>query len=377
MTLPSKELSPLRFVIVGEAWGEHEERAMQAFFGPAGQELSRQLYDVGLDRKNCLLTNVIQQRPPNNELKNICLMRGAAVATYARVRPELVARWPDFDWPHTYNWPPLTRPGGFLHPEFLGELARLRAEILAFQPPLVIALGNTACWGLLRVAGIGKLRGYIYPCTLVPGYKVLPTYHPASILRQYSNRPLVLADLAKAMRLASPSEALQTTLRRGAERVLWIEPTVEDLSAWWSRYVLRPDIRLSVDIETFAGTITCIGFGTTEGAISIPLWDRHKADGNYWSVEDEQRVMAEVFRWLTSPNPKVLQNAIYDLQYIWKTWGIRPRNVAADTMLLHHALMPEMAKDLNFLGATYSDVPAWKQLRRLSDAALKKGKKDA
>lgn len=78
-----------------------------------------------------------------------------------------------------------------------------------------------------------------------------------------------------------------------------------------------------------------------------------------------------------SPNPKILQNALYDLQYLWRTWGVTVNNCISDTMLMHHALMPEMSKDLNFLGGTYTDVPAWKQMRKLSEAAAKRGKKDA
>lgn len=365
--------------IVGEAWGEQEERALQSWFGPAGQELSRQLLDAGIDRNACLLTNVIQRRPPNNELRNFCLTRNAAVAQYTRVRPELVARYPEEVWPETYSWPALVGPGGFLHPEYLGELARLRSELLAFKPVLIIALGNTACWGLLRTSGIGKLRGYLYPCTLLPGYQVLPTYHPSSILRQFSNRPVVLADLAKALRLASPSVEQQASLARDSERTIWVEPTFADMEAWWTRYVgSNTAARLAIDIETFGGTITCLGFGTKESAISIPFWDRRQPTGNYWSrAEEELAVLEKIRTWLLSANPKILQNAMYDLQYLWRTWGMTVNNVAADTMLIHHALQPEMSKDLNFMGATYTDVPAWKQMRKLSEAAAKRGKKDA
>lgn len=377
-SIQSRELKKIRLAIVGEAWGEQEERAMRSFFGPAGQELQRQLLDSGIDRTSCLLTNTLMMRPPNNDLKNICLLKGATIPTYQRVRPELVARYPGFNWPDAYNWPPLVGPSNFLHPEFLGELARLKQEILDFQPTVVLALGNTACWALLRASGIGKLRGYIYPCTLVPGFRVLPTYHPSAVLRQYANRPVVLADIGKAVRLSTPSEELQASLRRSAERLLWVEPSYEDLLVWWEKHVGSADVPLSIDIETFGGTITCIGFGTIDSAISIPFWDKRKPDGNYWpDAEQELRTLRLVRSWLMSPNPKILQNALYDLQYLWRTWGVTVNNCISDTMLMHHALMPEMSKDLNFLGGTYTDVPAWKQMRKLSEAAAKRGKKDA
>ena len=86
--------------------------------------------------------------------------------------------------------------------------------------------------------------------------------------------------------------------------------------------------------------------------------------------------MRLVISWLQSGNRKILQNAQYDLTYLWQTWGVWVKNVAEDTMLLHHALQPELEKGLGFLGSAYTDVPAWKNMRKISEVARKKGKKD-
>lgn len=362
-------------IFVGEAWGEREEQTLIPFFGPAGQELTRQLKDCGLARQDVVLTNTFNLRPPNNDLRNLCLTRAAAIYTYARVKPELQARWPDYSWPNAYDFPPLVGPSSFLHPEYLGELPRLRAELLASGAKVAVALGNTACWALFRSSGIGKLRGYIYPSTLLAGLKVLPTYHPSSILRQYANRPVVLADIAKAMRVAGDTS--KSSGRTLAARNVWIGPELEDCKTWWDLYAAsgRP---LAVDIETFGGTITCIGFGTAQSAISIPFWDRTLPDGNYWgSASAEISALELVASWLKSGNKKILQNAQYDLQYLWKTWGMVVEGEISDTMLMHHALQPELEKGLGFLGSAYTDVPAWKQMRKISEVARKKGKKDA
>ena len=61
--------------------------------------------------------------------------------------------------------------------------------------------------------------------------------------------------------------------------------------------------------------------------------------------------------------PKLFQNGMYDLQYIFR-WGIKTRNAAHDTMLLHHSLYPEMRKGLGFLGSIYSNEAAWKMMGR-------------
>jgi DNA polymerase I-like protein with 3'-5' exonuclease and polymerase domains len=66
---------------------------------------------------------------------------------------------------------------------------------------------------------------------------------------------------------------------------------------------------------------------------------------------------------LESPVTKVFQNGLYDLQYIYQM-GIRPRNCTEDTMLMHHALYPEMKKGLEFLGSVYTNEASWKLMRK-------------
>jgi DNA polymerase I-like protein with 3'-5' exonuclease and polymerase domains len=171
-------------------------------------------------------------------------------------------------------------------------------------------------------------------------------------------------------------------------RTIWLEPNLEDLKAWeqiaFEKF--NPTDRLAVDIETFGGTITCIGFGTRETAICVPFWNRafgSKVGGDldgrsYWpDAASESAALSWVRSVLESPYPKVLQNAQYDLQYLWKCWGMVLKGTIHDTMLMAHALQPEMEKGLGFLGSAYTDVPSWKHLRKLSDARAKMEKKDA
>jgi uracil-DNA glycosylase len=373
-----------RIAFVGDFYTATDEAAGKAFFGGPGQELLRQLKEVNIDFKDCLFTNVFNLRPPNNDLRSFCISKAAAVYSYPGVLPRLLEKFPEFPWPQAYDFPALVGVGMFLHPEHLSHLGDLQRTLLAHDPALLIGMGNTAIWALFRSSGIAKLRGYTYACTFLPGGpRVLPTYHPSSVIRMYSNRPIVLADLSKARRLVygatlSPGAILPTV------RTLWLEPSLEDLAAWESHAVVESSTRISIDIETFGGTITCIGFGTKNSAICVPFWNRAfganvQLDGkSYWP---SQRVEVQALLWvrriLESPNPKVLQNAQYDLQYLWKTWGMVPKGTIHDTMLMAHALQPEMEKSLGFLGSTYTDVPAWKHLRKLSDARAKMEKKDA
>ena len=86
--------------------------------------------------------------------------------------------------------------------------------------------------------------------------------------------------------------------------------------------------------------------------------------GNYWGDEaHELRAWNCVRRLLESEIPKVGQNFLFDMQYLTRV-GIKCRNVQHDTMLLHHALFPEMQKGLGFLGSVYTNEQSWKMLRR-------------
>jgi DNA polymerase I-like protein with 3'-5' exonuclease and polymerase domains len=98
-----------------------------------------------------------------------------------------------------------------------------------------------------------------------------------------------------------------------------------------------------------------------------------KRDGSsYWpSLADEQAAWRFVKWVLESDFRKIWQNGLYDLQYLTRM-GIRPKNCLHDTMLLHHAIYPELPKSLGFLGSIYCNESAWKDLR-----LAKEEKKDA
>jgi hypothetical protein len=51
------------------------------------------------------------------------------------------------------------------------------------------------------------------------------------------------------------------------------------------------------------------------------------------------------------------------MQWLWRA-GCPVRNARDDTMLLHHALYPEMPKSLGFLGSIYTEEASWKLLRK-------------
>jgi len=334
-----------KIAIVGEAWGKDEARLGKPFVGYAGRILRAYLRQVGIDFNQCLVTNVFNFQPrPTNNIINVCGPRTEGIPG----RPYLLR-------------------GKYVRAEFAPELERLEAELKAFEPNVVIALGATASWALLDTSGIGQVRGAPLMSDRV-GLKVLPTYHPSAVGRDWTRRPIFLADLAKAKR-----ETAYPEVRRPA-RELWIDPTLDDVFIFYNRYIV-PAKRLSVDIETIADQITCLGIAPSpQVGLVIPFHDPRQPDGNFWrTLEEELEVWRLLRQILTDPEKKVIgQNFLYDSNFLWTKYGIPVVGMAEDTMLLHHALQPEMEKGLDMLASLYSDELKWKFMRKGGQLTTKK-----
>lgn len=335
----------MKLAIIGEAWGEEEAQWKMPFIGAAGKQLDSILEDAGVDRKECLVTNVFNLHPPGNNLAHLCVEKSDA---YALGR-----------------LPPLI-PGKYLHAQHEGEVTRLLDELTAARPNLALLLGNTACWALLRQQAVSKIRGTACLSAVLPWLKCLPTYHPAAVLRQFDLRHVTVLDFIKAKREAGFPE-----LKR-PEREIWLEPTLDDIRSFKRTY-LDGARRIAFDIETANEQITCIGFAASiDRAICIPFVDPRRG-GNYWATRAEEAAAWDLVQEiLRLPVPKVGQNTLYDIQYLWMKYGIDVARYEDDTMLLHHSLHPESEKGLGFLGSVYTNEAAWKTERSRGKHTIKR-----
>lgn len=342
-----------KVILLGEAYGRDEAIAKRPFVGATGRELNRLLEETGFlppgtaraiapnaykfdiqlrdqiyAQHGVYPTNVFNVRPDSNKIENLC-----------------GGKWGDL---------PAIRAGKYIRPEYIGELDRTARELNAERPNLIIGLGATACWFALGRAAITKLRGTIAPTKYG---KFLPTFHPAFLFHgAWDQRPTVLFDLEKARREAEFPEI------RRPERFIYIPETIDDLR--WGERETATASRLSIDIETVGDQITCIGFAwSKDHALVIPIFDWQKSDRNYWGLEEERFAWRIIRNLCQSRIPKVFQNGLYDIHFLWRRYGICPGNCADDTMLLHHALQPEVKKGLGFLGSIYTNEPAWKLMR--------------
>lgn len=342
-------------MLVGEAWGKQEEEEGRPFVGASGFYLDQMLSQVGIRRSDCYVTNVFNVRPqPSNDVENLCGPKAMGI-----------------------SWMPPLKAGKYVSAEYEPELKRLYREIATHSPNVIVAFGATAGWALLRTSGIKRVRGapaLAHPDTrkLVasPTWqgKIIPTYHPAAMMRDMSLRPIILSDLDKTARNASFPEIIKP------HREFYVEPTYQDLLDFERAYI-EDAPRLSVDIETKGRHITCIGFAPSrDRALVVPFWNPAQADGNYWrTFEEERLVWSWVKRNLQRRNVVYIgQNFMYDMTVLLRQYGITvDAREHEDTMLLHHALQPEMEKGLGFLATLYTDEPQWKFMRTKHETAKK------
>jgi DNA polymerase len=140
-----------RLMFVGEAPGADEDIQARPFVGRAGQLLTRIIEAIGFKREDVLIGNVNRCRPPGNRA-------------------------------------PTTDEAEMCKPFLLREIA-------AVQPEVIVVLGNTAMKNLLNTKeGITKLRGNFQD---YKGIKVMPTFHPAYLLRDPSKKKETWEDLKK------------------------------------------------------------------------------------------------------------------------------------------------------------------------------------
>ncbi len=356
-----------KILFVAEAPGSEEEREGEPLIGSSGKEFTSCLKQAGIPREICRLDNVFHRRPPNNKFHDEwCDTKKAVAEEYKLIRDKLVESCPNYPWPSNYTWTSVGQ-AKYLKPQYLPALQRLKEEILRVRPNLVVTLGGVSTWALLGTSGITKLRGVVSQSSLVLGQKVLPTWHPAYIQRVWESRLTLVVDLIKAKREMEYSEI------RKPQRKIWINPTIEDIEYFRDKYILGAKL-LAFDTETKQKQITCISFSPRPNiAIVIPFVDETKPDYSYYTHEDEVKAWHLVKEILLLPMPKLAQNGLYDLQYLWRPHGIAVYNYAEDTMLLHHALFIELLKDLGYLGSVYTDEAAWKIMRaRAKDTVEKK-----
>lgn len=327
-----------------------EQRLGEIMVGSTGKMFHKMCEILELNVENCLLTHALAQKPAQENPAHFFMNK----KNYSKFSKEN-------KWRSKYP----VNGFGFLKPEYESELERLQNELNACAPNIIIAMGSLALWALTGLDKIGTYRGTILKSDLTSGTKVMPTFSPSAVIRNFDFRPIVLADIKKAVEESNTPEI------KIKERELWIEPTIEDLQSFEESFIKEnnEDEPLSFDIETANGFITCIGFAPNDStALVIPFKDKRNVLQNYWTdVTHERQAWAWIKRILENEKiTKVAQNQTYDVSWLQYKHNIKVAGTIHDTMHAQHALQPEQQKGLGFLGSIYTNEGAWKTMAKFS-----------
>jgi DNA polymerase len=143
-----------RLMFIGEGPGQDEDRAGEPFVGAAGQLLDRIIEAIALRRQDVYIANVVKCRPPGNRLP----------------QPDEIATCSPF----------------------------LRRQIAAIRPLFICTLGSCAAQTLLSTSqAVSRLRGRFFD---FEGIRLLPTFHPAYLLRNPEKKREVWEDMKLLMK---------------------------------------------------------------------------------------------------------------------------------------------------------------------------------
>lgn len=321
-------------VVVGEAPGGDEERTGLPFVGLSGKELGRMFADAGWQGSEDLAgterlfcpdgvwyTNVFKVRPPANQIARIgeC---GIPLDVFTI--------------------------------SFIDELR-------AYKPSIIIATGNTSLGALCPFtlgkngqARIGTFRGSLLKSSLLDwDHYVIPMYHPAFILREWSERPVGVFCIERGR---EEFEYYKQTgkIRPLPERIIRTQPPYPELVEFLRNCLYPVPVRVSNDIELVGGRLpytiaiaispwNCVAF-TLEGYETEQLCE-------IWTLVND------ILRYC----PQLGQNYIgFDCTWL-EYLAFEPNiELADDTMVLHHILWPELPHKLQFLTMQYTREPYYK-----------------
>lgn len=309
-----------KLAFIGEAPSFEEIDKRVPLIGPSGRVFNAMLRSANIDRDEIFITNVFDQMAPDNDPVKAGWLKDEVRAAEA--------------------------------------FTRLEEELTKVGPNVIVPMGVTALWAFTGVAsGISKYRGAVTPATrIISGAKLVPSYHPAYVIRNWSSLVITVDDFIKAATEADLGPDISYP-----ELNLWVEPTIEDVEGWMNDAVMACP-KQSVDIETGWGQITSVQVAVSEDtAFDIPFIDLRKPNKSYWRTADEEfRAWKVITRWMDTPTPKVFQNGTYDTFWIFKKKGIAVRNYRSDTRLRHKVMFPGLPADLASMAATYTRLGAFK-----------------
>ncbi len=279
-----------------------------AFVGASGNLLFKTLMSNGIQRKSCRVANVFWRRPPGN---NISIAKKSPL-------------WSDY-------------------------CMKTKEDILSSKPKVILALGSEALKLLFPEKNISSSRGYIMEWNGIP---VVATWHPAAVIRNMSLDFSFKLDIKKAVDI----------YLKGFDSRLFKQPLMDMFPNNKEKFIeLLEEIRekqlfFSIDIECQqkpAWRCNCIGIATGNTAV------------NTMPTPDAVEALKETVKAVG--DKAIFHNAMFDLTWLYGEFGIEWSSAPYDTMVMHHVLLCDQPKSLEYCVSIYLNVPSWKEMRWAHD----------
>lgn len=321
--VPNEGPVDAKIMFVGEAPGETENQQRRPFVGESGNLFTNVLNRNGVARGEVYLGNLCNHRPAYGNKFELLLST-----------------------------------------DVLKEgLKSLYAHIEKHRPTVICALGAWPLSFLTGKKGIKKWRGSILEYINDPTIKVIPTVHPAAVLRDRGLYPIFDQDIKRVIGDSAFPE------RRLTERRFIIDPRGMECEEWVQR--LCASEFLGSDIETVKNStkILCMGFAPSP----------HLAVCFLPGSPEGRRAIERV---LLSDARKIFQLGTYDTIQLLNNNGYELKDPRAeeldrpywwDTLVAQHVLAPELPRSLEYLTSIYTREPYYKTVGRGSIPDDEKG----
>ena len=334
--------------VVAESPGDKEVERGRPLVGTAGLEFNNSLSAIGVTRKSLNIHQALACQAPENDLDKVMLK-------WQRGNKKLEE--------------PLPSPIECCRPRLLNEIDGVSN---------IVTLGKVAYQSLtgrqksvMEIRG-GPIEGWLDEmsnfCTgdgidsQHHRLKVLPTLHPAFVIRTRRWARAFKSDLSRAFRWFTVG-------------LNWVEPqiTINPDPTTLAQFLSDPNATYAVDLETSfddptINDLRTVGIGTEDDAVVCVLKSIETGGSAYNSADDFviRGVLKDFFA--DKNKLKVGHNAGYfDQMVIRHHFGI-DMDPLWDTILAHRVVEPELPHKLAYVGSIYTDVTSWKENHTASEA---------
>jgi uncharacterized protein YprB with RNaseH-like and TPR domain len=235
------------------------------------------------------------------------------------------------------------------------------------KPEVVITCGQTATRVFPEIEGqLKKVRGSVFQIPRKSrSMYVIPTYHPRDLKKpenMYGDESIDKAYCA-SIDIYKAVEVYNNGWNVPEERFN-IDPTASEVEAFVeeaieNQYLLGTDIE-GTGLNLEHSEVVVLGFAWSESdAICVPF--RREGGEPYYNASDWKRVQKAITR-LFAEGRFMFQNGVgYDIPLLRnRGWTFPLENFEMDTMVLHHAINPEMPHNIGFISSQYGKQPYWK-----------------